>query len=291
MSVETVTGARTAARAAVRTTARTIARAAAAQTIVRTAAMAIALWAASACTASAEEERPAPPILAMGLIPVDAGGALSMNYESFVVSPRQDGCDVRREVKVRCRGGSGTYRVAIRLHAPDGSVAGLDSTIAMSLDGISQDLLIYEDGYEAGPGMWAEMALPISRNSTRTVTVTYRFQGDAVASAEFARAQLGIHTQAFWGNNVVSRIDARLALGGSGFTAADFEPRNAVSGSCVIDLQSEGATLVWKVRSYRTASWNRSDTDWLVRPPGTPPARAAEPEPAADPEGSPAGEG
>lgn len=219
----------------------------------------------------------APPILAMGLIPVDAGGALSMNYESFVVSPRQDGCEVRREIKIRCRGGSGTYRVAIALRAPDGSVAGLDSTIAMSLDGVAQDLLIYEEGYEAGPGTWAEMSLPISRNATRTVNVSYRFQGDPIASAEFARAQLGIHTQTFWGNNVVSRVDARLALGGSGFTAADFEPRNAVSGPCVVDLQSEGATLVWKVRSYRTAPWNRSYTDWLVRPPGTPPAEAAAP--------------
>jgi len=142
---------------------------------------------------------------------------------------------------------------------------------------VAQDLLIYEEGYEAGPGTWAEMSLPISRNATRTVNVSYRFQGDPIASAEFARAQLGIHTQTFWGNNVVSRVDARLALGGSGFTAADFEPRNAVSGPCVVDLQSEGATLVWKVRSYRTAPWNRSYTDWLVRPPGTPPAEAAAP--------------
>jgi hypothetical protein len=100
------------------------------------------------------------------------------------------------------------------------------------------------------------------------VEVYYRFQGDATASAEFARAQLGIHTQAFWGNNVVSRIDARLALGGSGFTAADFEPRDTVSGPCVLDLQREGDTLVWKVRSYRTSGWSRSSTDWLVRPPG-----------------------
>ena len=97
----------------------------------------------------------APPILAMGLIPVEALGALSVVHESFVVSPRQDGCEVRREVKIRCRGGTGTYRVAIPLRAPDGSVAGLDSTIAMSLDDIAQDLLIYEDGYEAGPGTWA----------------------------------------------------------------------------------------------------------------------------------------
>lgn len=218
------------------------------------------------------------PIMAMGLVPVETGGALSMNFESFVVSPRQDGCDVRREFKIRCRGGSGTYRVAIALRAPDGTTGGLENTIGMSIDGVPQDLLIYEDGYDAGPGTWAELALPISRNATRTVDVYYSFKGDAIASAEFARAQLGIHTQAFWGNNVVSRVDARLALGGSGFVAADFEPRNAVSGQCIIDLQSEGGTLVWKVRSYRTAPWNRSYTDWLVRPPGTPPADAKDPE-------------
>jgi hypothetical protein len=223
--------------------------------------------------------------MAMGLIPVEALGALSMVHEDFVVSPRQDGCEVRRELKIRCRGGSGTYRVAIALRAPDGSTAGLDSTIAMSLDGVPQDLLIYEDGYEAGPGAWAEMALPISRNATRVVDVYYRITGDAVTSAEFARAQLGIHAQTFWGNNVVSRIDARLALGGSGFTAADFEPRDAVSGPCVLDLQSEGGTLVWKVRSYRTSTWSRTSTDWLVRPPGTPPAEATEPESPVLPEG------
>ena len=208
--------------------------------------------------------------LAPGLIPVDALGALSLVHESFVVSPRQDGCDVTREVTVRCRGGSGTYRVAIALRAPDGTVAGLDSTIAMALDGTPQELTIYDEGYEAGPGTWAEMELPIQRNTTRTVTISYRFQGDAEASAEFARAQLGIHAQTFWGNNVVPRIEARLALHGSGFTAGDFEPRSAVSGPCVLDLQSEGLTLVWKVRSYRRSSWNRTATDWLVRPPGEP---------------------
>ena len=229
--------------------------------------------------------------MAMGLIPVEALGALSMVHESFVVSPRQDGCDVRREIKIRCRGGSGTYRVAIALRAPDGSTAGLDSTIGMSLDGVPQDLLIYEDGYEAGPGTWAEMALPISRNATRIVDVYYRISGDPVASAEFARAQLGIHAQTFWGNNVVSRIDARLALGGSGFTAADFEPRDAVSGPCVLDLQSEGGTLVWKVRSYRTSTWSRTSTDWLVRPPGEPPSEATDPEPPMHPEGAKAGGG
>lgn len=229
-----------------------------------------------------------PPVMAMGLVPVDAGGALSMVHESFVVFPRRDGCEVRRELKIRCRGGTGTYRVAIALRGPDGSTAGLDSTIAMSLDGVPQELLIYDEGYEAGPGTWAELTLPISRNATRVVEIYYRFHGDAVASAEFARAQLGIHAQTFWGNNVVSRIDARLALGGSGFTAADFEPRDAVSGPCVLDLQSEGGTLVWKVRSYRTSAWSRSSTDWLVRPPGAPPAEAAEPK---APEALPEGEG
>ncbi|HEU5310118.1 MAG TPA: hypothetical protein VFV24_01570 [Candidatus Eisenbacteria bacterium] len=238
---------------------------------------------ASPTPARAGSESASAPIMAMGLIPVETGGALSMNYESFVVSPRQDGCDVRPELKIRCRGGSGTYRVAIALRAPDGTTGGLESTIGMSIDGVPQDLLIYEDGYEAGPGTWAELQLPISRNATRRVDVYYTFHGDAIASAEFARAQLGIHTQTFWANNVVSRVDARLALGGSGFLAADFEPRNAVSGQCVIDLQGEGGTLVWKVRSYRTATWNRSYTDWLVRPPGTPPADAKDSEPAPDP--------
>ena len=241
------------------------------------AAATIADPAANAIATAASPTSAGSPIMAMGLVPVEAGGALSMNYESFVVSPRQDGCDVRRALKIRCRGGSGTYRVAIALRAPDGSTGGLDSTIGMAIDGVPQDLLIYEDGYDAGPGTWAELALPISRNATRTVDVYYTFHGDAIASSEFARAQLGIHTQAFWGNNVVSRIDARLALGGSGFLAADFEPRNAVSGQCVVDLQSEGGTLVWKVRSYRTATWNRSYTDWLVRPPGTPPMEASDP--------------
>ncbi|HET9250704.1 MAG TPA: hypothetical protein VFP58_01135 [Candidatus Eisenbacteria bacterium] len=264
---------------------------------LRRAALAVAVGAALTAAAAAAvtpAAEPAPstgtaaPFMAMGLIPVEAGGALSMNYESFVVSPRQDGCDVRREIKIRCRGGTGTYRVAIALRAPDGSTGGLESTIGMSVDGVPQDLLIYEDGYDAGPGVWAELALPISRNATRTVDVYYSFRGDAIASAEFARAQLGIHTQTFWGNNVVSRIDARLALGGSGFLAADFEPRNAVSGQCVIDLQSEGGTLVWKVRSYRTATWNRSYTDWLVRPPGTPPSEANDHEESAD---TPEGEG
>ena len=215
------------------------------------------------------DARPAPPITAMGLIPVEALGALSLVHESFIVTPRQDGCEVRREVSVRCRGG-GTYRVAIGLRAPDGTAGGLDSTIAMALDGVPQDLLIYDDGYEAGPGTWAEMELPISRNAMRTIDISYHFRGDALASAEFARAQLGIHAQTFWVNNVVPRIEARLALRGSGFTVADFEPRDAVSGPCVLDLQREGETLVWKVRSYRRSTWNRSTTDWLVRPPGTP---------------------
>jgi hypothetical protein len=220
-----------------------------------------------------------PPATAMGLLPVEALGALSLVHESFIVTPRQDGCEVRREVSVRCRGGTGTYRVAIDLRAPDGTAGGLDSTIAMALDGVPRDLLIYDDGYEAGPGTWAEMELPISRNTTRTIEISYQFRGDALASAEFARAQLGIHAQTFWANNVVPRIEARLALRGSGFTVADFEPRDAVSGPCVLDLQREGETLVWKVRSYRRSTWNRSTTDWLVRPPGTPPAGAAEPNP------------
>lgn len=226
--------------------------------------------------------------MAMGVIPVEALGALSLVHESILVSPRQDGCEVRRDLKIRCRGGTGTYRIAIALRAPDGTVAGLDSTIAMSLDGVPQEVLIYDDGYEAGQGTWAELSLPISRNSTRLVEVYYRLSGEALASAEFARAQLGIHPQTFWGNNVVSRIDARLALGGSGFTAADFEPRDAVSGPCVLDLQREGGTLVWKVRSYRTSTWSRSSTDWLVRPPGTPPADAADPEVPSEP-GAPSG--
>lgn len=227
---------------------------------------------------------PAPPIMAMGLIPVEALGALSLVHESFIVTPSQDGCEVRREVSVRCRGGTGTYRVAIELRAPDGTACGLDSTIAMALDGVSQEVLIYDDGYEAGPGTWAEMELPISRNTTRTIDISYQFRGDAQASVEFARAQLGIHAQTFWVNNVVPRIEARLALRRSGFTVADFEPRDAVSGPCVIDLQREGETLVWKVRSYRRSAWNRSATDWLVRPPGTPPAVATDPDtPAAPP--------
>jgi len=223
----------------------------------------------------------APPITAMGLIPVEALGALSLVHESFIVTPRQDGCEVRREVSVRCRGGTGIYRVAIDLRAPDGTAGGLDSTIAMALDGVPRDFLIYDDGYEAGPGTWAEMELPISRNTTRTIEISYQFRGDALASAEFARAQLGIHAQTFRVNNVVPRIEARLALRGSGFTVADFDPRDAVSGPCVLDLQREGETLVWKVRSYRRSTWNRSTTDWLVRPPGTP--GAADPAHSATP--------
>jgi hypothetical protein len=241
------------------------------------------LTAASPTIASSQTDRtdPAssPPITAMGLLPVEALGSLSLVHESFIVTPRQDGCEVRREVSVRCRGGTGTYRVAIDLRAPDGTAGGLDSTIAMALDGVPRDLLIYDDGYEAGPGTWAEMELPISRNTTRTIEISYQFRGDALASAEFARAQLGIHAQTLWANNVVPRIEARLALRGSGFTVADFEPRDAVSGPCVLDLQREGQTLVWKVRSYRRSTWNRSTTDWLVRPPGAPPAGAAEPNP------------
>src|SRR5262245_19504962 len=62
---------------------------------------------------------PRSPTMAMGLIPVDALGSLSIVHESFVVSPRQDGCEVQREVKIRCRGGTGTYHVAINLRAPD----------------------------------------------------------------------------------------------------------------------------------------------------------------------------
>jgi hypothetical protein len=223
------------------------------------------------------------PITAMGLIPVEALGALSLVHESFIVTPRQDGCEVRREVSVRCRGGTGTYRVAIDLRAPDGTTAGLDSTIAMALDGVPQDFLIYDDGYEAGPGTWAEMTFSISRNATRRISISYQFRGDAVASAEFARSQLGIHAQTFWVNNVVPRIEARLALRGSGFTVADFEPRDAVSGPCVLDLQREGETLVWKVRNYRRSAWNRTATDWLVRPPGTPPATATRDTPPASP--------
>ena len=215
--------------------------------------------------------------MAMGLIPVEALDALSLVHESFIVTPRQDGCDVSREVHIRCRGGSGTYRVAMELRAPDGTLSGLDSTIAMAIDGVPQDVLIYDDGYEAGPGTWAEMELPIARNTVRVVEISYQFHGDALASAEFARTQLGIHAQTYWANNVVPRIEARLALRGSGFTAADFEPHDAISGQCILDLQQEGQTLVWKVRSYRRWAWNRTVTDWLVRPPGTPPTGAADP--------------
>ena len=217
------------------------------------------------------------PPMAMSLIPVEALGALSLVHESFIVTPGQDGCDVSREVSVRCRGGTGTYRVAIDLRAPDGTCAGLDSTIAMAIDGVPQEVTIYDDGYEAGPGTWAEMELPIARNTVRVVEISYQFRGDALTSAEFARSQLGIHAQTFWANNVVPRIEARLALHGSGFTAADFEPHDAISGQCILDLQLEGQTLVWKVRSYRRWAWNRSATDWLVRPPGTPPAGASDP--------------
>jgi ribonuclease HI len=167
---------------------------------------------------------------------------------------------------------------------PRAQNAAADALANMALDGVPQELIIYDDGYEAGPGTWAEMELPISRNATRTIDISYQFRGDALASAEFARAQLGIHAQTYWGNNVVPRIEARLALRGSGFTVADFEPRDAVSGPCVADLQREGQTLVWKVRSYRRSTWNRSTTDWLVRPPGTPPAVATDPDtPAAPP--------
>lgn len=225
----------------------------------------------------AKDPRSSPPLMAMGLIPVEALDALSLVHESFIVTPRQDGCDVSREVHIRCRGGSGTYRVAMELRAPDGTLSGLDSTIAMAIDGVPQDVLIYDDGYEAGPGTWAEMELPIARNTVRVVEISYQFHGDALASAEFARTQLGIHAQTYWANNVVPRIEARLALRGSGFTAADFEPHDAISGQCILDLQQEGQTLVWKVRSYRRWAWNRTVTDWLVRPPGTPPAGAADP--------------
>jgi len=243
--------------------------------------LALALLAASSpASASPPATSSSSPMMAPGLIPIESLGALSLVHESFTVTPRQDGCEVYREVGVRCRGGSGTYRVAIDLRAPDGTAAGLDSTIAMAIDGVPQEVTIYDDGYEAGPGTWAEIELPISRNTVRVVEISYQFRGDAVASAEFARSQLGIHAQTYWANNVVPRVEARLVLHGSGFTAADFEPNGAISGQCVLDLQQEGQTLVWKVRSYRRWGWNRTATDWLVRPPGTPPAGATDTAPS-----------
>lgn len=232
---------------------------------------------AAATPASSSTTDPTRAPMAPGLIPIEALGALSLVHESFTVTPRQDGCEVYREVGVRCRGGSGTYRVAIDLRAPDGTASGLDSTIAMAIDGVPQEVTIYDDGYEAGPGTWVELELPIARNTVRVVEISYQFRGDATASAEFARLQLGIHSQTYWANNVIPRIEARLVLHGSGFTAADFEPNGAVSGQCILDLQQEGHTLVWKVRSYRRWAWNRTATDWLVRPPGTPPAGATQP--------------
>jgi hypothetical protein len=121
----------------------------------------------------------------------------------------------------------------------------------MAIDGVPQEVTIYDDGYEAGPGTWAEIERP--SRGTRCGWSRSRISSAVTPSrpAEFARSQLGIHAQTFWANNVVPRVEARLVLHGSGFTAADFEPNGAISGQCVLDLQQEGQTLVWKVRSYR----------------------------------------